>query len=236
MQPLRAALALHRTLIFSSSMKRFSFLLLGGLFLTGAAHAQLGVRVGGNISKLHTTSGVNIYNSSKALFGYQVGVTYQVPLIAHLSLVPEVQYSHERATLSEASYAIADAFFTADSHLSLHYLNVPVLLRAALGPVYVEAGPQASLLLGGRQTGTITTGGWGVRNTDRALDESVTERSRRFDVGPCVGIGAQLPAGLGINVRAYWGLTTLNKERGYFDGEYKRQSLQASLTYQLPTR
>ncbi|GAB3638261.1 hypothetical protein GCM10027422_38510 [Hymenobacter arcticus] len=217
-------------------MKRFSVLLLSGLLLTGAAHAQLGVRVGGSLSKLRTTTGTNLYNSSDSRLGYQVGVTYQVPLIPHLSLVPEVQYSNEHTTLSEASYAIADVFFEADSRLSLHYLNVPVLLRAALGPVYVEAGPQASLLLGGRQTGTITTGGWGVSNTIRALDQSVTESNRRFDVGPCVGIGAQLPAGLGLNVRAYWGLTTLNKERSIFDGEHQRRSLQASLTYQLPTR
>ncbi len=52
--------------------------------------------------------------------------------------------------------------------------------------------------------------------------------------GPCVGVGAKLPAGLGISVRAYRGRTTLNKERSYFDGEHQRQSLQASLTYQLP--
>jgi hypothetical protein len=45
-----------------------------------------------------------------------------------------------------------------------------------------------------------------------------------------------LPAGLGLSVRAYRGLVTLNQERSNFDGEYKRQSLQASLTYQLPTR
>jgi hypothetical protein len=217
-------------------MNRFSLLLLGGLLLSGAAHAQLGVRVGGSISKLRTTSGTNLYNSSASRLGYQVGLTYQVPLLPHLSLVPELQYSQEHATLAEASYNIADIFFSAESRLSLHYLNVPVLLRAKLGPAYVEAGPQSSVLLGGRQTGTITTGGWGANTTTRELDRAVTEGNQRFDVGPCVGIGAQLPAGLGLNVRAYWGLTTLNKERVLFDGDHKRQSLQASLTYQLPTR
>lgn len=217
-------------------MKRFLLLIGGGLFLAGAAHAQLGVRVGGNLSKLRTTTGANLVNSSDSRLGYQVGVTYQVPLIAHLSLVPEVQYSNERATLTQVNYAIADLIFETDSRLSLHYLNVPVLLRASLGPVYVEGGPQASLLLGGRQTGTVTSGGWGIRNTTRTLDESYAERNRRFDVGPCVGIGARLPAGLGINVRAYWGLTTLNSERSNSEGEYQRRSLQASLTYQLPTR
>lgn len=64
----------------------------------------------------------------------------------------------------------------------------------------------------------------------------MTQDNRRFDAGACVGIGAKLPAGLGISVRAYRGLTTLNHARSVFDGEHQRQTLQASLTYQLPTR
>lgn len=216
-------------------MKQFLLLLGGGLLVASTAHAQFGLRVGGSLSKLHTTTGTNLYSNSDARLGYQVGVTYRVPLINWLSVVPEVQYSDERTTLSEVSFAIADIGFEAESRLRLHYLNVPILLRATLGPVYVEAGPQASLLLGGRQTGTITTSGWGFTGTTQPLDQPVTERNQRFDVGPCLGIGVNLPAGLGLNVRAYRGLTTLNHERNIFDGDHQRQSLQASLTYQLPT-
>jgi hypothetical protein len=217
-------------------MKRFLFLLGSSLFVASTAHAQFGLRVGGSLSKLRTTSGANLYNSSSSQLGYQIGVTYQLPLTTWLALVPEVQYSDERAKLSEASYAIADVSFAADSRLRLHYLNVPILVRATLGPIYVEAGPQASLLLGGRQTGTATTYSWGTYAVTRPIDQSVTEDNRRFDVGPCVGVGVKLPAGLGISVRAYGGLVTLNHERSLFDGEHQRQSLQASLTYQLPTR
>lgn len=216
-------------------MKRVLFLLSSGLFVASTAHAQFGLRVGGNLSKLHTTSGFNLHNNSTARVGYQLGVTYQLPLATWLSLVPEVQYSYERSTLQQDSYAIADAFFSADSRLSLHYLNVPVLVRATLGPVYVEAGTQAGVLLGGRQTGTTLSGGWGITSSTRTFDQSVTDGNRRFDAGACVGIGVKLPAGLGVSVRAYRGLVTLNHERSDFDGEHQRQSLQASLTYQLPT-
>ncbi|RZK24096.1 MAG: PorT family protein [Hymenobacter sp.] len=215
-------------------MKPFLFLLGSSLFVAGTAHAQLGLRVGGSLSKLRTTAGTNIYSSSSSQLGYQVGVTYQLRLTSWLALVPEVQYSDERTTLSEASFAIADVGFEADSRLRLHYLNVPVLVRASLGPFYVEAGPQASLLLGGRQTGTITTFNWGLPATTRSLDQGVVQNNRRFDVGPCVGIGAKLPGGLGVSVRAYRGLLTLNDERSVFDGQHQRQALQASLTYQLP--
>lgn len=216
-------------------MKPFLLLLGGGLLVAGTAQAQFGLRVGGSISKLRTTTGTNLYSNSDARLGYQVGVTYRLPLITWLSVVPEVQYSDERTTLSEASFAIADIGFEAESRLRLHYLNVPVLLRATLGPVYVEAGPQASLLLGGRQTGSVTTSGWGFATGVRAIDQAAADNNQRFDVGPCLGIGVQLPSGLGLNVRAYRGLTTLNRTRSIFDGDHQRQSLQASLTYQLPT-
>jgi hypothetical protein len=220
-------------------MSRFLFLLGSGLFVVGTAHAQFGLRVGGSLSKLHTTTGTNLYSRSGAQLGYQVGLTYQLPLIAWLALVPEVQYSDERTTLAEANYRIPDLGFEADSRLRLHYLNVPVLVRATLGPVYVEAGPQASYLLGGRQTGTtVATSLWGMNGgtttTRQPIDQPVTESNRRFDVGPCVGIGAKLPAGLGLSIRAYRGLMTLNNERQFLDGEHQRQTLQASLTYQLP--
>jgi hypothetical protein len=224
-------------------MKRFLFLLGGSLFVAGTAHAQFGLRVGGSLSKLRTTTGSNLYSRSSSQAGYQVGVTYQLPLTAWLALVPEVQYSDERTRLAEANDRRADAFLETDSRLRLQYLNVPVLVRATLGPVYVEAGPQVSFLLGGRQTGTSVTsslfGPDGQSTTFReSIDSPVTQRHQRFDVGPSVGIGAKLPAGLGISVRAYRSLRTLNHESPfpYSDSEYQRQNLQASLTYQLPTR
>jgi hypothetical protein len=45
-----------------------------------------------------------------------------------------------------------------------------------------------------------------------------------------------LPAGLGLGVRAYRGLVTLNQEQSSYEGAFQRQSLQASLTYQLTAR
>jgi hypothetical protein len=217
-------------------VKQFFFLLGLGLTMANAAQAQFGVRVGGNASKLYTKDGTYSHSNSNAKLGYQVGLTYQVRLTNWLALVPEVQYSKERLTLSQSNYSMADAGFSADSRLRLNYLNVPVLVRASLGPVYVEAGPQASVLLGGRQVGTsYAYNGWTNTTTSFDFDQAASDHYQRFDVGPCLGLGVTLPAGLGLSVRAYRGLVTLNDNRQAFDGEFRRQSLQASLTYQLPT-
>lgn len=218
-------------------MKRFLFLLGISLTVASAAHAQFGVRLGGNVANLHTTEGQIVHSNSTEQLGYQVGVTYQLPLVSFLSLVPEVQYSLERMRLYQASTFVLDASFRANTRLRLHYVNVPVLARATFGPVYVEAGPQAGILLGGRQTGSNVVSSWGSPTpTEYGIDQGVTDNNRRFDIGPCLGVGLKLPAGLGVSVRAYQGLVTLNEERSTADGKFKRQSLQASLIYQLPSR
>jgi hypothetical protein len=51
-------------------------------------------------------------------------------------------------------------------------------------------------------TGTITS---------TTLDGPVTDRFRRFDVGPCVGLGVNLPAGVGVSLRAYQGVVSLTQ-------------------------
>lgn len=96
-------------------MKQFLLVLGGSLLVASAAQAQIGVRLGGSLARFGTGEGQVVRSSSSAQVGYQVGVTYQLPLTGQLSLVPEVHYSHERLKLEQASFAIADAKFKANT-------------------------------------------------------------------------------------------------------------------------
>jgi hypothetical protein len=219
-------------------MKYFLLLLTSGLAITSAAHAQIGVRLGGNLAKFHTTEGQSPSTSSTSgvRAGYQVGITYQLPLTTRLSLVPEVQYSHERLTLTQINFNNYPGFETG-TQLRLEYLNVPVLVRATFGRVYIEGGLQASLLLGGDEIGTrFVKGGRGSSPVPYEIKQTVAKTYRRFDGGPCVGLGVKLLAGLGASVRAYQGLQVLNRDNSDYEGSFRRQALQASLTYQLGAR
>ena len=225
-------------------MKHFSTFLAGSLLLAGTAHAQAGLRVGGSFVRL--TPGASSYYieaETSAKLGYQVGLFYQLSLSKRLSLIPEVQFSRERVQLNslDNNYPIMEYFGRTDSRLSMSFLSVPVLLRAAFGPVYVEAGPQASLLLGGREVGTKTVSFWDYPIRTEDIDRPLPDNLRRFDVGPCVGVGVKLPAGLGVSVRAYQGLVALTAgeapTQSYpYQGSVHRQTLQAALTYQLAAR
>lgn len=221
------------------------FLLLAGLLLTLSAHAQLGLRVGGSLSGQttnpfqHLAGGNSLYTSSQ--LGYQVGLTYSLPLSRHWALVPELQFSRERESASIRSYS-PTLSSQADYALRLSYFNVPVLLRFVLGPVYLEAGPQASLLVGGRGQGSLSFSGPGAATIfyNPFIDQAAPERYQRFDAGVCLGLGVRLPAGLGLNVRAYQGLTAMDRSTSqaeaipYSSNKAYRQTIQGSLTYQLP--
>jgi hypothetical protein len=225
-------------------MQRFLFLLGSGLLLSPLAHAQLGLRAGGTLTRLATKDADLSVSQTTATtdnkLGYQAGVYYQVKLGQRISVVPEVQFSHENSGLHAFRSDAADGGYQGDYALSLNYVNLPLVARIKLGPVYVEAGPQISLLAGGREKGSELYQGW-VESTYQAVDRSITNRYRRFDVGPCVGVGVDLPAGFGVSVRGFQGLVSSARNPAsdpfnYYQGKLFRQTLQASLTYQLAAR
>lgn len=226
---------------------KLTFLVLGsGLLLASPAHAQLGVRVGGNATVF--TRGARPADSNPATqrqLGYQAGLYYVVPLTKRLALAPEVQFSREYFAVDYTPVAPSGTVFyegppQSNYDQALSYFNLPVLLRASLGVFYVEGGPQLSLLAGGRAQSNHRNSGFA--GNYNAVDAMATKQYRRFDAGPCVGVGVKLPAGLGLGLRAYWGLTKVSADESQpaFEPTYRgfqhRQSLQASVTYQLPGR
>lgn len=227
-------------------MKHVLAFVAGGLLLAGTAQAQAGLRAGGTLAYFPAKPAaylnyVEARNTAK--LGYQVGVFYQVPLTKRLALVPEVQFSRERVgTYTRLNnFTIPEYFGNFDTRLSLSYLNVPVLLRATFGPLYVEAGAQGGVLLGGREEGTEYVTRLDTPVSSAEISDALPTDLRRFDVGPCLGVGIKLAAGVGVSVRAYRGLVSLvpddNLIRPYpYQSTLYRQTLQAALTYQLPAR
>jgi hypothetical protein len=229
-------------------MTGYTCLVASNLLLAGVAHAKAGLRVGGSLltfnnafaERFATTASVE----TTGRLGYQVGVFYQVQLqeSPYMSLVPEVQFSREQQAVTLADVGAGGRVLTSDYQLRLHYLNVPLLLRVTLGPLQLEAGPQGSILLGGRGKGATVGPGGRASSYYLPIDQPATDRYRRFDVGLALGVGAKIPAGLGVNVRFYQGITQINgSSQGTFPIPYSgsdeyRRTLQASLTYQLPAR
>jgi hypothetical protein len=228
-------------------MQRFLFLLGGGLLLSPIAHAQFGLRVGGTLTHLTTKNPDFSISQTTATtdskLGYQAGAYYQMKLNERFSVVPEVQFSREMADLHAFRSDADDGGYRGDYRLRLNYVNLPLLARVKFGPAYLEVGPQVSLLVGGSEKGTDTFGGFSGR-IPQNVDRDIMSHYRRFDVGPCVGVGVDLPAGFGLSVRGFQGLVSSTRSPAvdihsfypYYQGRALHQTLQASLTYQLAAR
>lgn len=202
------------------------------LLLTSSAYAQLGLKVGGNLSGFTTSTNNGYRTSTDDKLSYQVGIFYNQSLTKRLSLIPEVQYSSERMTVRRASDY--DASFSAIYASNFYYLNIPVILRITWSNFYFEAGPQAGILVGGHEIGTINVNQVAIHVDHDATDPYTGYQ--RFDIGPILGVGIVLPSGIGLNLRAYQGVLSLTHDSKANIAHLYRQSLQASLTYQLTSR
>jgi hypothetical protein len=225
-------------------MKRFLLFLGSNMLVASLAHAQVGVRAGTNLLNLNTSTTDGSSFSTSGRFGYQAGVYYQQPLTKHFALVPEVQFSREQSQVAADNYRNADNYSLSSYRLRLSYLNVPVLLRYTVGRLHFDAGPQASWLLGGQGTGQGSYLVGGDAGGKLTVDQAASDRFRRFHLGACVGIGVSLPAGLGLDVRASQSFTSIRRNTYWQvpeaislpDNTIYRQTIQASLTYQLASR
>jgi hypothetical protein len=228
-------------------MQRFLFLVGSGILLSPLAHAQLGLRVGGTLTHLTTKAPDPAISQTTATtdskLGYQAGAYYQVKLNERFSVVPEVQFSREMVDLHAFRSDADDGGYRGDYRLRLNYVSLPLLARVKLGPAYLEVGPQVSLLVGGSEKGTDVYGGWSG-SFPLNVDRDIMSQYQRFDIGPCVGVGVDLPAGFGLSVRGFQGLVSSTRSPdiapntfySYYQGRTFRQTLQASLTYQLAAR
>jgi hypothetical protein len=228
----------HRSslMAFASYDMPRTLLALGSLLLlAGSAQAQWGLRAGLNASTLHSASdSYELQARTRGGPGYQAGVFYEKPLGARLSLVPELQLSRQQTTLDVADYRVSDGSYQANYRLRLLYLHVPVLLRVRLGRVFLEAGPQASVLQAAHEKGTEVRGSI-IGSSTTAIDRPATDRYRRLDAGLSAGLGVQLPSGFGLSLRAYQGLLSATREWEvyHYGGRLTNRSVQAALSYQL---
>jgi hypothetical protein len=159
--------------------------------------ARFGLKVGLSAS---TIRGVQDADISYVL-GAHGGVMADISLGDYLSFHPELLYSQKGAKGVQADPL--GIGLSINSRERLHYLDLPLLLRAKAGGFFFEAGPQLGYLLAHRAEDTINFPGQDpVTETD-----NTTDGVRRLDVGYVLGLGYALPQGLELGVRYNGGLT-----------------------------
>ena len=167
-------------------------LLLAAALAAGAtaAHAQsvsVGLKAGVSLANF---VGKDV-DESKLKAGANAGVALELGLSNGLALQPELLYSMKGARAEDQNLGIK---YTT----TLHYVDVPVLIKLNAGGPFFELGPQVGFLLGVKNTreqGTTT-----VSDTNKSAYKTT-------DVGAVVGVGYHFGSGPSIGVRYNPGLT-----------------------------
>lgn len=169
----------------------------GGLLLAAPkAHAQFGVKGGVNFAEMQGRQG----ESSSYKTFYHVGILYQWNLIGPLAIQPELQYSVQGGDLKGA---------VTDYTTKLHYFTVPVLAKATLGPVFVEAGPQFGYLVHANEQGKVELTSTNGSSSYGQVDQTATNKYKGFDFSLAAGAGLKFSA-LSLGARYVAGLNDIN--------------------------
>jgi hypothetical protein len=204
-------------------MKHF-ILAIALLLLASQAHAQFGIKGGVNQAVLSGRVGEDA--TYKTYF--HAGIFYELKLIGPLSIQPEALYSLQGSQLKGNS---------TDYKTQLNYVQVPILLKATLGPIYVEAGPQFGYLVSANEEGKVQ-----VRNTSgnvafRDVNQSATDNYKRNDFALCAGVGVKLGSVVRVGGRFVAGLNDINDAQylqGVNDPKLKNRVFQFYAAFQLP--
>lgn len=160
-------------------------------------------------------AGVNFatLNSESKIFtsriSFHAGFGIENELSEKFFLAPEVMFSSQGAKVKKSS----------KRELRLNYLNLPVMIRYyPNGGFFLEAGPQAGILVSGRQS------------ADSQYDSDVSNIKGQ-DYGFNLGLGFKSESVIGINARYYFGLRDINDYE--FGEKTKNGVIQISLSFYL---
>lgn len=155
-------------------------------------------------------------NGKNLKLGFNAGVFVNVPLSEKFALQPEVLYNQmgAKSVLSDTEVTTGSTTVRTkqDYSTTLNYISVPVMLQMKPADnFYVEAGPEVSYFVDGKNKGqqTITTTTAGTTNTQTlSASESIDKDDiKKFNLGFGVGLGYYFTKNLGINARYVNSLT-----------------------------
>lgn len=150
--------------------------------------------------------------------GFHAGILYNINLVGDFfSIQPELLYTSKGFKNQDLEIELPTGTFRREGTINYNYLDLPVLARIKAGPLYVEAGPQASYLLGVNNKIKESLDG-------ERISSSTTDRDKEgltdFELGYAAGVGLAFN-NLSVGVRYNGSFTDLVDEnpQDYFDGD-----------------
>ena len=126
---------------------KLATLLMAAFFMQSAsAQFRIGAKAGTNVVKL---DGISFKDQFR--YGYHLGGFAEIFLAKDkkFSIQPEVLFNQYSTSLDSNYKSLYENIInSSQSRVKLNYLSIPILLNyKLLGPVYLQAGPQFSVLM-----------------------------------------------------------------------------------------
>ena len=175
-------------------MRKIALLIALTIFGLTQANAQnFGFKGGYNYSSFN--GDVAKDNTLKGLSGFYVGTLLELPLGDVISLQPEVIYSRQGAVWEQK-----DILGEFKKDLKLDYLNIPVMAKVNLGPLFLQGGVQFGFLVGKPEVSYTR----GAQSISQKLDK---DAYASFDFGVGAGLGVNLSQHFFVEARYTHSLT-----------------------------
>jgi len=175
-------------------MRKIALLIALTIFGLTQANAQnFGFKGGYNYSSFN--GDVAKDNTLKGLSGFYVGALLELPLGDVISLQPEVIYSRQGAVWEQK-----DILGEFKKDLKLDYLNIPVMAKVNLGPLFLQGGVQFGFLVGKPEVSY-------TRGAQRVTEKVDKDAYAAFDFGVGAGLGVNLSQHFFVEARYTHSLT-----------------------------
>ena len=180
-------------------MRKIVFLIALSILGFAQAHAQkFGFKGGYNYSSLNGEVAKD--NTLKGLNGFYVGALMELPIGDVLALQPEIIYSRQGAAWEYEYDALFLGKGVLKSDLRLDYLNIPVMAKVNLGPLFLQGGVQFGFLVNNPEISVSALG-------NRITKELDKDAYAAFDFGVSAGLGINLSEHFFVEARYTHSLT-----------------------------
>lgn len=204
-------------------------------FAAQAQNASFGIRGGANISNL--SGDLRDEDRFENKVGFHAGIMANFGIVDNFfSIQPELLYSVKGFKNEDSEVSFLGQTRRREGKVNYNYLDLPVMARIKAGPLYFEAGPQASYLLSvNNETKTYINGN--LQSTDR--DEKSKDGLSEFEVGYVAGIGfTSANNAISFGVRYNGAFSDFVKEDVNFEGDLtnaRHSTFMVTVGFALPT-
>ncbi|AZA76521.1 PorT family protein [Chryseobacterium sp. G0186] len=201
-----------------------------------------GVKAGFNASTVTSNDSYNYDNNEKLKPGFNAGVFVNIPVAEKFSIQPELLFSQmgskteDYLTLSSNDYRYRR---TSTYTTNFNYLVLPVMVQYNILPqLYVEAGPEFGLLLGGKSKGDYTvteTSGTKTNIYSESFSNKIPkDLYNKFNFGIGIGAGYYFTQSFGVTARFTAGITSLLKnDISENDNKSRNNAIQVGVAYKF---